>query len=135
MPAAPRLNTTADGSLYLSLDDMIAWDAGLRAGKLLKPESWAQVFAPVRLNSGKTYPYGFGWNVGEVAGSPHYSHSGSWQGFRTYITRYLAGNTTVIVLVNIAAIDDDDERPGKLAKAIAALVDPALAAGSAQVQR
>src|SRR5687768_16554185 len=30
---APKLNTTADGSLYLSLRYYIAWDAGLRAGK------------------------------------------------------------------------------------------------------
>src|SRR6185436_15001395 len=34
---APSINTTADGSLYLSLQDYIAWDRGLRAGALLKP--------------------------------------------------------------------------------------------------
>ena len=32
---APTLNTTADGSLYLSLNDMIAWDAGIRDKKVL----------------------------------------------------------------------------------------------------
>ena len=32
---APKLNTTADGSLYLSLQDYIAWDRGLRAKKIL----------------------------------------------------------------------------------------------------
>ena len=63
---APRLNTTADGSLYLSLNDMLAWDAGLRAQKVLKAESWTQVFSPVALNSGKPYPYGFGWGVGDI---------------------------------------------------------------------
>lgn len=31
---SPELNTTADGSLYLSLCDMVAWDAGLRARQL-----------------------------------------------------------------------------------------------------
>src|SRR6476660_7487625 len=46
---APQLNTTADGSLYLSLQDYIAWDRGLRAGKILKPESWATVNTPVTL--------------------------------------------------------------------------------------
>ncbi len=58
---APSLNTTADGALYLSALDMIAWDRGLRAGAILKPESWKQVYTPVRLNSGENYPYGFGW--------------------------------------------------------------------------
>ena len=28
---SPSLNTTADGSLYLSLRDLIAWDRGIRA--------------------------------------------------------------------------------------------------------
>jgi CubicO group peptidase (beta-lactamase class C family) len=132
---APTLNTTADGALYLSLSDMIAWNHGLETNALLQPQSWAAIYTPVRLNDGKNYPYGFGWNVEDVAGKPHYSHSGSWQGFRTYITRYLAGDTTVIVLVNMAAIDDDDNRPGQLASAIAALVDPALATAPAQAMR
>src|SRR4030095_10549336 len=56
---APSLNTTADRALYLSARDMLAWDRGLRAGAILKPESWAQVYTPVRLASGETYPYGF----------------------------------------------------------------------------
>ena len=58
---APSLNTTADGALYLSALDMVAWDKGLRAGAILKPDSWKQVYTPVRLNSGEDYPYGFGW--------------------------------------------------------------------------
>ena len=37
---SPVLNTTADGSLYLSLRDLIAWDRGIRARMVLKPESW-----------------------------------------------------------------------------------------------
>lgn len=37
---APTLNTTADGALYLSLRDMVAWDAGLRARQLLSAEGW-----------------------------------------------------------------------------------------------
>ena len=32
---APSLNTTADGSLYLTILDLAAWDAGLRGGQLL----------------------------------------------------------------------------------------------------
>ena len=36
---APTINTTADGALYLSLEDYIAWDRGLRTVSLLNPES------------------------------------------------------------------------------------------------
>lgn len=118
---SPELNTTADGSLYLSLRDMVAWDAGLRARQVLTPESWAQVFAPVRLNSGKTYPYGFGWDLSTVAGRPAQRHSGGWQGFATYIARYLDADLTIIVLANLA-----QGNPWRITEGVAAILDPSL---------
>ena len=119
---APRLNTTADGSLYLSLRDFIAWDAAVSAGRVLSAASWAQVFAPVTLNSGKTYPYGFGWNVEAVAGHRAQRHGGSWQGFQTYIARYPDDDFSVLVLSNLA-----QGNPERIADGVAALVNPALA--------
>jgi CubicO group peptidase (beta-lactamase class C family) len=65
---SPRLNTMADGSLYLSLLDYVAWDRGLRARAVLKPESWAAVFTPATLSDGTRTQYGFGWRLVEVAG-------------------------------------------------------------------
>jgi CubicO group peptidase (beta-lactamase class C family) len=64
---APSLNTTADGALYLSALDMVAWDKGLRAGAILKPDSWKQVYTPVRLNSGEGLSVRFRL-VGQQAG-------------------------------------------------------------------
>jgi CubicO group peptidase (beta-lactamase class C family) len=102
---APEMNTTADGALYLTVLDLIAWDNGLRAKAILKPESWAQVYTPVKLNDGKTYPYGFGWFLAAVAGEPVYRHTGSWQGFKAAIARYQRRGLTVIVLANHADFD------------------------------
>jgi CubicO group peptidase (beta-lactamase class C family) len=119
---APSLNTTADGALYLSALDMIAWDKALRAGALLEPASWQQVYTPVRLNSGETYPYGFGWSVSTRAGAPLYSHGGSWQGFRSYIARYLGADVTIILFANLAEADI-----GELVEGVATIIDPALA--------
>jgi CubicO group peptidase (beta-lactamase class C family) len=118
---APTINTTADGSLYLSLQDYIAWDRGLRSGALLKPASWAQIYEPVSLASGNTYPYGFGWDVDEVAGQRVYRHGGAWQGFETYIARYQGADLTIIALTNL-----DDAEPSKIVEAVAAIFDPAL---------
>jgi CubicO group peptidase (beta-lactamase class C family) len=118
---APKLNTTADGSLYLSLNDMIAWDAALRAQQILKPESWALVFAPVVLNSGKTYPYGFGWGVASFAGRRAQRHGGSWQGFQTHIARFPDEDLTIIVLANLA-----QSSPERISNAVAAAIDPTL---------
>jgi CubicO group peptidase (beta-lactamase class C family) len=120
---APSLNTTADGALYLSALDMVAWDKGLRAGAILKPESWKQVYTPVRLASGEDYPYGFGWSVNTRAGAPLYSHGGSWQGFKAYIARYLGADVTIVLFANLADTDT-----GKLVDGVAAIIDPSLAA-------
>jgi len=119
---APKLNTTADGSLYFTVLDLIAWDKGLRAGAVLKPESWAAVFRPVRLNSGKTFPYGFGWSIEEAGGRPLVEHGGSWQGFKTHIARYLGDDLTIIVLANLA-----EAEPDRFVSGIAAIFDPKLA--------
>jgi CubicO group peptidase (beta-lactamase class C family) len=119
---SPRLNTTADGSLYLTLEDMLAWDRGLRAGALLSPAGWKTVYTPVRLNDGSHYPYGFGWRVDSAAGSERYHHSGSWQGFKTHIARYTGADLSIIVLANLA-----ESVPARFVDGIARLLDPALA--------
>ena len=118
---SPELNTTADGSYYLSIDDMIAWDAGIRARALLTPTSWSGAFTPVTLRSGRTYPYGFGWDLEPFAGRPAQRHSGGWQGFATYIARYPQDDLSIIVLTNLAQAS-----PGGIAEGIAKIVDPAL---------
>jgi|SoiMethySBSTD1v2_1073268.scaffolds.fasta_scaffold26718_3 CubicO group peptidase (beta-lactamase class C family) len=120
---APKLNTTADGSLYLSLQDYIAWDRGLRDKKVLKPESWATINTPVTLTSGKRYPYGFGWSIDTVAGQLRIHHGGAWQGFQTYISRYLGDDMTIVALSNLGA-----SQPGVIVDGIAAVLNPTLAA-------
>jgi CubicO group peptidase (beta-lactamase class C family) len=119
---APTLNATADGSLYFTVLDLIAWDKGLRSHAVLKPESWAAIFQPVRLNSGRTYPYGFGWGIDQTAGQTVVEHGGSWQGFRTQLTRYLGSDLTIIVLTNLAQAD-----PERFVDGVAAILDPKLA--------
>jgi CubicO group peptidase (beta-lactamase class C family) len=119
---APKLNTTADGSLYLSVLDLVAWDRGLRAGAVLKPASWEAVYTPVRLSSGRTYPYGFGWEVEETAGQAVHRHGGAWQGFKSGIARFLGSDLTVIVLANLAQAD-----PMRFVDGIAGLLDSRLA--------
>jgi len=95
------LNSTADGALQFSLLDVIAWDAGARQRKILKPESWQQIFTPVTLNSGKPYPHGFGWGLEQHAGQLVQEHAGSWPGFRAYIARLLRDDLSIIVLANL----------------------------------
>jgi CubicO group peptidase (beta-lactamase class C family) len=121
---SPSLNTTADGSLYLSIRDWIAWDRGLRAHAVLKPASWAEIYTPVTLRDGTTFPYGFGWFIGEAKQQPLYHHSGSWQGFNTYIARYLADDLTVIALSN-----QGNSSAKNFVEGIVKIIDPELLQG------
>ena len=119
---APQLNTTADGSLYFSIRDLIAWDKGLRAKAVLRPESWATIFSPVTLASGRSFPYGFGWSIDRAGGQPLIQHGGAWQGFKTHFARYLGDDVTIVVLANLIQAD-----PQRFVEGIAAILDPALA--------
>jgi len=118
---APSLNTTADGALYLSLRDYLAWDRVLRARTILKPESWEQIFRPARLNSGRLHPYGLGWTVDRAAGQEVRRHGGSWQGFTAHIAQYLGDDLSIIVLANLAAA-----QPERIVNEIAAHYIPKL---------
>lgn len=119
---APLVNTTADGALYLSLQDYLAWERGLRKGAILEPSSWKEIYTPVALADGSHYAYGFGWMVGVSEGKPWYHHSGSSQGFHVYISRYLANDTTIVVLTNL--YEDD---PARIVDGIAEIIDPGMA--------
>jgi N-acyl-D-aspartate/D-glutamate deacylase/CubicO group peptidase (beta-lactamase class C family) len=118
---SPSLNTTADGSLYLSLRDYIGWDRGLRTRAILKPESWNAIFEPVKLTSGRRFPYGFGWSVDRIAAQQVTSHGGAWQGFKTYIARYAGDDLTIVALANL-----QQAQPERIVKEIAEHYIPAL---------
>jgi CubicO group peptidase (beta-lactamase class C family) len=122
---SPSLNTTADGALYLTVYDMAKWDAALYSEKLLKRSSLEQMWTPVKLNSGKTFPYGFGWALGQVKGHHIVEHGGSWQGFKSQISRYVDDKLTIVVFANQARAN-----PAKMAHGIAALINPELTAAS-----
>ena len=127
---SPAMNTTADGSLYLSLQDLIAWDRGLRSGAILTADSWRQIFTPVTLNSGRTHPYGFGFEVDRIAGQDIQRHGGAWQGFKSYIARYRGDDVTIIALANLA-----QAVPKRVVDRIAAHLMPALTTSTGWVIR
>jgi CubicO group peptidase (beta-lactamase class C family) len=117
----PSDNTLADGSLYVTARDMVAWDAALRERRLLSEASYDAWWTPVSLGDGITYPYGFGWSLSEQRGRRLIEHGGSWQGFRTAIARYVEDELTVVVLANAAGTPTE-----AIAHEIAGIVDDDL---------
>jgi CubicO group peptidase (beta-lactamase class C family) len=121
------LNTTADGALYTNVLDLGKWDAALYTEKLLKRASFEQMWTPVKLKDGKTYPYGFGWFLAEANGHRLVEHDWAWQGFTMNISRYLDDKLTVIVMTNL---DEEHSKPEKIAHAVAGLFEKKLVVGS-----
>lgn len=120
---SPTLNTTADGSLYFTIEDLAKWDAALETEKLLKKSSLEKMWTPVVLNDGKPQAYGYGWEVFTTKnGQKLVEHSGEWQGFTTHIARYLGDRLTVVVLCNLANTDT-----GYIAHKIAGIYNPIYA--------
>jgi D-alanyl-D-alanine carboxypeptidase len=81
-----------------TVKDLVIWETALSAGKVVKPASLAQMWAPVRLNSGAAFPYGFGWFVDERRGHRWITHTGITG---TELSRFPEDNLTVVVLTNL----------------------------------
>jgi CubicO group peptidase (beta-lactamase class C family) len=103
--ASAALNATADGSLYLSVDDWAQWLAAMDRQRLLNPASWSALWERTRLNDGTLIEHGFCFDPVTIAGRPALEFDGSWQGFRTAIARDPHSRTSVIVLLNLADAD------------------------------
>jgi hypothetical protein len=119
---SPSTNSTADGSLYLSILDLAKWDAALYTDRPLTQASRDQIWSAVKLSDGTTKDYGFGWHLGQYHGHRLVFHGGAWQGFKTYIVRFLDTELTIIFLAN-----SWETRDFKLARGLAAAFYPAFA--------
>jgi CubicO group peptidase (beta-lactamase class C family) len=56
------------GAFLSNVLDLAKWDAALYSDRFLKPATREQMWREVKLNSGATYPYGFGWELDTVGG-------------------------------------------------------------------
>jgi CubicO group peptidase (beta-lactamase class C family) len=121
---SPSMNTTADGSLYVSLDDLLKWEAALDAGQPIGRQGLQQMWTPAALTGGRVAPYGFGWFTIRAAGRRVFFHGGAWQGFKTFIARFPDDHLTVILLANLW-----DTNEWRITRALASLFIPGLGRG------
>jgi len=130
---SPSLNTTADGALYLSGNDLAWWAIALDTDAPLEASLRRQMWTPARLADGSVADargasYGFGWFLRRHNGHELVDHGGSWQGFQAYIGRFPEHGLTVAALANLAGSD-----PAAIARRVAELYEPALARGATAV--
>jgi len=123
---SPTANSTADGSLYLSVLDYAAWAQAISQKRLLSKQSWDILSQPARLSDGSICAYVPGWMASGAGDGLTLSQSGSWQGFQTYTLRYPAQDLTAVVYANGEGAD-----AGRLARDIVGRMEPALAGAKA----
>jgi CubicO group peptidase (beta-lactamase class C family) len=119
---SPTFNTTADGTLYFTVEDLAKWDEALDAEKLLSHASFDQMWTPFKPKNNCESRYGFGWYICNLkSGHRLLWHDGGWQGFSAYIARYPEDHLTVVALCNLR-----DAETGYIAEHIADICIPGL---------
>ena len=96
------------GAFLSTIQDLAKWEAALLGEQVLKKTSKTEMWTPVTLNDGRTFPYGFGWQLDDwpagaprPTGIPMIRHGGSMNGFRAGYSRWPSQGLTVIVLTNL----------------------------------
>ena len=93
------------GAFLSTVLDLAKWDGVLSAGTILSDSTRRQMWTPVILNDGTSYPYGFGWELGSIRGRRAVHHGGGIPGFLSEFARFVDDRLTVVVLMNL---DDAD---------------------------
>jgi D-alanyl-D-alanine carboxypeptidase len=99
-PKEGRGWTFAAGELAMTAHDLALWDESLIAQKLLKPESYREMFTEVKLKDGKGTHYGLGVDVTDIDGHRDIAHSGEVTGFVAENDVLVDDGVAVAVLTN-----------------------------------
>ena len=83
------------GALYSTTHDLLRWEQGLFAGKLLSAESFKKMTTPFKRN------YACGLVVHTINGHKVIDHGGGINGFSTLLAYYPDDKLTIIALGNI----------------------------------
>jgi CubicO group peptidase (beta-lactamase class C family) len=105
---APEWTALRPSGAFLStVLDLAKWDAVLYTNKVLTEATRRQMWAPVTLNDGTSYPYGFGWFVDTFRNRRVVHHSGGMLGFRAQFARFIDDGLSIVVVMNLDDVDID----------------------------
>jgi CubicO group peptidase (beta-lactamase class C family) len=104
-PFLDMTNAYATAGMYSTVEDLFLWDQALYSNQLLNKESLEVMFNPNFGGDGSGGEYGLGWQISDFQGHRKVGHTGSINGFRTNISRYIDDQVTIILLSNIETED------------------------------
>lgn len=90
----------AGGGMVSTSPDLCRFGLALLAGKLMKPETLAQMWTVQKQNDGAALRQSLGWAAGTYNGKPISMHGGAQQMSRTYLVVVPSDNLVMAVLTN-----------------------------------
>ncbi len=99
-PAINRVVWTGDAGIAASLDDLIAWERSIDAGRGDAGSIYARLAAPVSFADGTAASYGFGLSRQRELGRVATGHGGALRGWRSHRVYLPAERVSVVVFFN-----------------------------------
>jgi CubicO group peptidase (beta-lactamase class C family) len=118
----PITETGYDAGLLSTVDDLARFDEGLRAGKLLRPETLARMRTVELLPGSHRSPFGQCWWLTSLRGHWLVSHGGQTAGYAANLSWYPDERLSIVVLANLS-----DANADLLSRRIAGLYAPEVA--------
>lgn len=102
VPARFDMGGVADGNIYSTVEDLYLYDRALRK---IEPAILEQMFTPWIENDEQPNPeikayYGYGWVVDSICGHRRIHHSGGFNGFASWNSRFVDDDVCIIILSN-----------------------------------
>ncbi len=94
------------GLVYSTTGDMYRWDQALMNGTLVSLETLNLAFTPYTASQYAGSSYGYGWFIAQDAGQKLIWHDGKIPGFRTYNGFYPGNGYALVILSNLATVDE-----------------------------
>ena len=100
--ASARREVIGDGDISFTAQGALDWMQALLGDRLLSAASMATMFSPALLHTSRPSPYGCGWFVDMLRGSPIGHHGGHYDGWTAMACLAPAQGCGVVVMCNLA---------------------------------
>jgi CubicO group peptidase (beta-lactamase class C family) len=82
-----------------TVEDLYKWMEAIKNNRLLTQKEFNEVMEITKTTDGEEVSYGFGFEVRKQGDNINYGHTGSWDGYITFI-HYSSGNDRTILVLN-----------------------------------
>jgi len=83
-----------------NVEDLYKWINALKNNTLFTQQEFNEMTAVTKTSTGKTIPYGFGFDVSKRENHFSFGHTGNWDGYISFIYHNTIKDRTIIVLEN-----------------------------------